>query len=88
MKVGSIKSRWQYLSRKALRWNRIDRDTKNVTAKVVLAEDEGRNKFQGSPPEKHVIVESPQSPSKPQTSPVIAQVIFLVTKCSFINFYF
>ena len=78
-KVGSIKSRWQNLSRKVLRWNRIDRDTKNITTKLASAETEegGRNKPEGS--DVHITVE-PQSPSQPQqASPVITQVYFLLS---------
>ena len=80
MKVGSIKSRWQHLSRKVLRWNRIDSDTKNIATKFVSAEVEegGRNKPRGSPLDAQTASE-PQSPIQAQqSSPVITHVCFLL----------
>jgi len=61
-----------------LRWNRIDRDTKNVTTKVVSAEAEegGRDRPRGSPSDISIVTDPP-SPSQPQqASPVITQVIY------------
>ena len=86
-----MKSRWQHFSHKVLRWNRIDRDTKNVTTKLVSpeVEERGRNKAKRSPSDVHTVTE-PQSPSKArQASPFVTHVCtFLVTKYSYCGVYF